>query len=244
MTGCEPAVDGGIHLRLEVRYPDCWTLNVTAGGSANLLAHTIVDAGEGEVRGHFTAFGESLADVEGLVERARAAVSTRSVVAMRCRCGHETDGLTAGRAARDLFVEHDAGGTISGALTAAGFIPAAPVRVFDGSEAWSVFLGDPDRDRLADRLDDLREATGAEITVRRILVDRGRRDGHRRRGLLSGRQREMFDLARSSGYYTWPRETTTRELADEAGVSKTTLLKHLRRAEAKLLDSDVDPEHV
>jgi hypothetical protein len=46
----------------------------------------------------------------------------------------------------------------------------------------------------------------------------------------------VFDLARKEGYYEWPRGTSTRELAELSGVSKTTLLEHLRKAEAKLLN--------
>jgi predicted DNA binding protein len=46
----------------------------------------------------------------------------------------------------------------------------------------------------------------------------------------------VYEHARNAGYYEWPREASTRELADELDVSKTTLLEHLRKAEAKLLD--------
>ena len=49
-------------------------------------------------------------------------------------------------------------------------------------------------------------------------------------------EREAFETARTDGYYEWPREATTRELAAELDVSKTTYLEHLRKAEAKLLN--------
>lgn len=58
----------------------------------------------------------------------------------------------------------------------------------------------------------------------------------RRLDTLTRSQREAFELAREEGYYRWPREVSTRELAAEMDISKTTLLEHLRKAESKLLD--------
>jgi len=46
----------------------------------------------------------------------------------------------------------------------------------------------------------------------------------------------VYEHAREAGYYEWPRGASTRELADDLDVSKTTLLEHLRKAESKLLD--------
>ncbi|SEM06288.1 HTH DNA binding domain-containing protein [Haloferax larsenii] len=56
--------------------------------------------------------------------------------------------------------------------------------------------------------------------------------------LLSDRQREVFELARERGYYAIPREVSGSDLADELGISKTTLHEHLRKVEAKLLGGD------
>lgn len=55
---------------------------------------------------------------------------------------------------------------------------------------------------------------------------------------LTERQYEVIELALESGYFEWPRETTSEELAGELEISRTTLLEHLRKAESKLL-SDV-----
>ncbi|WP_254768758.1 helix-turn-helix domain-containing protein [Salinilacihabitans rarus] len=56
---------------------------------------------------------------------------------------------------------------------------------------------------------------------------------------LTGRQRAALSLAVERGYYDLPRGTTTRELADELGVSRRTAEDHLRRAERKLITSMV-----
>lgn len=55
---------------------------------------------------------------------------------------------------------------------------------------------------------------------------------------LTERQYEVIELALESGYFEWPRETTSEELAGELEISRATLLEHLRKAESKLL-SDV-----
>ncbi|MFB6108641.1 MAG: helix-turn-helix domain-containing protein [Haloplanus sp.] len=63
---------------------------------------------------------------------------------------------------------------------------------------------------------------------------------------LTPRQREVIQYAFDAGYFEWPRETTSEELADELGISRATCLEHLRKAEEKLLatmlDRSVDPE--
>lgn len=53
---------------------------------------------------------------------------------------------------------------------------------------------------------------------------------------LTSRQREVVEHALDSGYFEWPRAVTSEELAEELGISRTTLLEHLRKAESKLLE--------
>jgi len=49
------------------------------------------------------------------------------------------------------------------------------------------------------------------------------------------RQRELLNTAMEEGYYEMPREITLKELADEAGIAKTTASQHLRKAERRLV---------
>ena len=226
-------------LTLEIWHPDCWTLEVTEEVEAGLIAHTVSSATDGRVKGHFTAYGESEAEVEALVDATERSSLTYSVSEMQRRYEFEHHGLTSGYTTKELFVEYDPHNTISDGLLNSGFIQDAPVRVRDGREYWSVFVEDADRSELHDRLDDIRERYDAEISVTKIYSHETRsRNVPRQIDPLSERQREIFELACDEGYYTWPRETTTRELADEAGIAKTTLLEHLRKAEAKLLNPD------
>ena len=59
---------------------------------------------------------------------------------------------------------------------------------------------------------------------------------------LTARQLEVVQHALDNGYYEWPREDTSAELANEMGISRPTFLEHLRKAESKLLSHAVEGE--
>jgi len=228
----------GARLTLEIRHPDCWTLEVTERTPARLLAHTVYSAADGRVKGHFTAYGPNDDGIRELVEATRTSELTESVFVVE---GSEPARSSPGTNARELFVEYDSTNTISDHLASEGFIQESPVRVQNGAEYWPVFVDDDDRSRLHDRLDRVRDRGNAEVTVRRITPhDSFSGDVAGRIALLTVRQREVFEIACEHGYYSWPRDVTTRELAEMADVSKTTLLEHLRTAESKLLDPAIE----
>lgn len=54
---------------------------------------------------------------------------------------------------------------------------------------------------------------------------------------VTDRQREVVFEALSRGYYDWPRQLTSEQLADELEISRATLHEHLRKAERTLLSS-------
>jgi len=54
---------------------------------------------------------------------------------------------------------------------------------------------------------------------------------------LSEGQEEALLTALQEGYYEIPRGTTTKEIADQLGISRRTFEEHLRRAENKLVES-------
>ncbi len=53
--------------------------------------------------------------------------------------------------------------------------------------------------------------------------------------LLTDRQLEVVSCALEEGYFEWPREISSEELAEKLGINRTTALEHLRKAQAKLL---------
>lgn len=53
--------------------------------------------------------------------------------------------------------------------------------------------------------------------------------------LLTDRQQEILNTAADLGYYEVPRRSTHQDIADELGLSTTTVGEHLRKIEARML---------
>lgn len=58
--------------------------------------------------------------------------------------------------------------------------------------------------------------------------------------LLTGRQREILELAVQEGYYDQPRGITRDEIAEQLDVGGSTVSEHLRKAERKVLSDFVE----
>lgn len=56
-------------------------------------------------------------------------------------------------------------------------------------------------------------------------------------GSITEKQREALELAKESGYYETPRETSLGELANELGISESAASQRLNGAETKLVKS-------
>ncbi len=52
---------------------------------------------------------------------------------------------------------------------------------------------------------------------------------------LTKRQREIVIEAKRRGYYDYPRRINSEQLAERVGVSKATVVEHLRKAEGRLM---------
>jgi len=53
---------------------------------------------------------------------------------------------------------------------------------------------------------------------------------------MTDKQRDAFELAKSMGYYEFPRKISVEKLAKTKKVPRTTFQAHLRKAERKILD--------
>lgn len=228
----------GLHLTLSIWHPNCWTLEVTEQTSGGMLAHAVYNASDDTVKGLFTAYGDNNREVDELIEATRASPLTSAVLELEERYGTSSYPAAPGNTTRELFVEYDNQHTMSHTLLSHGFIHNEPVRVRHGREYWPVFFQGT-REQIEDHLDEIREEKEADIKVTRISTAGGSQTAPQHRmDRLSESQREAFELARNNGYYAWPRGISTRELAEKLDISKTTLLEHLRKAEAKLLNPD------
>ncbi|WP_284012532.1 helix-turn-helix domain-containing protein [Halobaculum litoreum] len=232
-------LNAGTRLTLDLWHPNCWAIEATERTGGGVLAHAIYDtprAAPESVNGLFTAFGETTAEVEELLDEIRASDHAGEVLELQERFGRARD--APGNVVREFFLEYDPDDMVCPTLLRHGFVHSAPVRIEGGREEWQLcFTGE--RPEIEAALDGVRADAGAEVSVVSITAADGsaaRSERDQRLDTLTPTQREVFEEARAAGYYEWPRGCSTRELADRVDISKTTLLEHLRKAESKLLD--------
>jgi len=222
----------GSHLTLSIWHPDCWTLEVTEHANGGLFGHGVYPVG-GKVKGRFTVYADSDESLEALTAAIEESRHTDTVWRLDESYDFGSRLPTPGNATQSVVVEYDEGTSINDALVSNGFIPDKAVWIHDGREYWTVVI-DEDREQIKARLEDVRETMDAEIDIQHIVSDNRESGGVLRQDILSERQRDVFELARERGYYEWPREVSATDLAEELGVSKATVLEHLRKAESRL----------
>ena len=237
----ETAQVTGTRLTLELWHPNCWALEATSQAEGGVLAHAIYTSptttGE-SVNGLFTAYGDSERDVEGLLQAVRDSPHAGSVQELQERFGRNAQGSPPGSVVREFFLEYDPREMVCPVLLEHGFVHSAPVRIEGGKEFWEVCFVGSRRD-IEPSLDRVRGDADAEVSVSRITsAETADSEREHRMQTLTTTQLDVFELARARGYYRWPRGVSTRDLAGELDISKTTMLEHLRKAEAKLLDPD------
>jgi predicted DNA binding protein len=230
--------DNGTYLTLDLWHPNCWAINSTERLPGGVLAHAIYDdpsIGSQSVNGVFTAFGETEDEVEALLDEIESSPLTGTLNELQTRFDTRRRQIAPGAVSREFFLEYDPNDMICPQLLQHGFVHSSPGRIENGRESWDVcYAGD--REEIEPKIEDICDQTGADINITRIRSTDAGTEQTRVLDRLTSSQREVFELARERGYYEWPREVSTRELADELDIAKTTLLEHLRKAEAQLLD--------
>ena len=73
--------------------------------------------------------------------------------------------------------------------------------------------------------------------IHKISYQKATYTEHDMMSVLTEKQREIVKAAKMYGYYEYPRRINTEELAKKVGVSKATVVEHLRKAEVRLFDN-------
>ncbi|WP_255197861.1 helix-turn-helix domain-containing protein [Halorarius litoreus] len=118
------------------------------------------------------------------------------------------------------------------AVLDAGVPLSFPFTVRDGTATWALTTAADRLSALGDRLD----AAGIDYRLDHLAdVDTTVSDR-----LLTARQRELLRLAAAAGYYESPRRATLSEVADRAGIAKSTASDVLHRAEGAVVSWFLD----
>ncbi len=225
------AKDSLTRFEISLYHPGCWSLEVTKDVDVELFQHTINLIGDDAARGHFTAVSASAEELDSFLEEARSAEHSKSIQVLDS--DRSIDGVSlAGKLTKDLVVDY--GNTIADPLLIPELVLDGPIRIADGKGHWTLILLE-DRQYVASHLEKVREEADATIEIERI-AKRGTSEPGATND-LTRRQREVYELARDEGYYSWPREVDATELAAELDITKSTFLEHLHKAESKLLGS-------
>lgn len=223
-------------LSLQIWHPQCWTLKTTESVNAGLIAHGVYQF-SGKVATRMTAYADTKDEIEDLIREIRDSPLTNETERINEYFNPNIESQSAGNATEQLLVEYKPGDSIHRAFVDRGFVPEDEIRIHDGYEYWTVLISEP-RNIINRRLDEIRDDEDAKITVTGLKSPDTEPSRSNTSPQLSERQREVFKLAQQRDYYSWPRETSAGDLAAELDISKTTLLEHLRKAEAKILGRD------
>lgn len=224
-----------LRVDLAVRHPGCWIIELSSETEVGVLGRGVYHTGDRRANSHVTLVGDRKSTLDEAVEVARASGHTFSVAELSHSRDHSAP-VESGNARQELLVEHDPTKQVSDAFTARGFVYGAPVDIRDGVEHWTL-LTDNDRHAIETALDEIRDREAAKIELVGVSEVQARPEsGELPLSRLSPRQREVFQLARRNGYYAHPKAATASDLADELGVTTSTIHEHLHKAEQKLLD--------
>lgn len=233
--GDEPEL---LRVSVELWHPGCWGIESTDGTGACVVGHGATIDGTVSYE-RCTVYGDSPEHVEQAIGAAHDSSFIESIRVLDDDPRNRSHPRFMGAAATDVFIGYEADDGIGPAFLSRGFLLDSYYRVEDGTETWQLLVA-ASRTEIERTLDTICDERDAEITLRRLSpAERSEppSPGDDRGVDLTPRQRDAIALARRRGYYEWPREVTAGELATETGVAKATFLEHLRKAEAKLLDS-------
>ncbi|KLK89399.1 bacterio-opsin activator [Methanoculleus sediminis] len=73
--------------------------------------------------------------------------------------------------------------------------------------------------------------------VRNVVFEEATFSGNGPLSVLTPRQRDLLLAAKQYGYYEYPRRINSQQLAEKVGISKTTAIEHLRKAEVRLIST-------
>ena len=125
---------------------------------------------------------------------------------------------------------------VTGIVVDNGGIFSTPVPVRDGLETWNIIL--PNKERANPLFSELGAVGIVKIhKVKPIDISKLLTVDSMAQPDLTRRQMHVLRTAFECGYFESPRKIGSRELAAQIGLAQSTVLEHLRKAQAKLIEA-------
>lgn len=224
-----------IYATVDMWHPDCWALEVTEGVDGGMFGYemtldTSEDAGELRL---YRLYGRSHQATEAIVKNIQETDLTKEILLLLPSTS--TGSTVSAPVTQDILVKFDPAPCVRNAFTSRGFMHYGPSQHEDGRERRSL-LTISDRDSVDEAFDEIRAEYDAELVIERITSTSPPSSIETLSSeKLSPAQRKAFQLARARGYYEYPRKVKADELADQLGVTKSTFIEHVRKAENTIL---------
>lgn len=227
---------GGNRKRYSIRlYHDgCWMIDTTATHPGLHVIERSFYHGDEEIKTDIIAYIEDeyqdLTGIESAIETIRQHDDVNSV---------EVIGRVGERVR--LMIYYNDNHSINTTIANSDIMPIEPVRATDGIEHWSV-LSDPGK--IGSILHELEESWDADIESIRgfdpnsdmVFTDIVDQINDQ----LSPRQIQSIFTADDAGYYSWPRDKSANEIADQMDVTGPTFLEHVRKGEQKIIKAVIN----
>lgn len=205
-------------------HPGCWTLRATDTHEGTHIVEKSLYPADEVIKGDFILVSEGDTTIDEFGETINEYEVVDDVAIIR---------QSEGRAR--AVVNYHRESSIVPKIVNSDFMPIEPVHITGGREYWTVLVRES---ALADVVEEMESTHDVDIkSIQEVdpseslefadIVNRIHED-------LSTRQRECLFQAREAGYYTWPRDVSAKEVAEDAVVSAPTFLEHIRRGEHKI----------
>lgn len=212
-----------VRARIRIRHRGCVTEDWTRDGVSTLVRQLASDG----VSTLFLVHAETQENLESILDKMEKRLESFGVIS-------KSAGTAVARAICPCAMQED---SVTWAIHSSGCSILYPVVYQDGHEIYDVVAPDNKRiHELLTRLEALGEAAMEKFSKYNPAEGGLTLDIDDLASRLTEKQLDALLRAYGAGYFSIPRRTSSRALARELGISRSTFEEHVRKAEYKLLE--------
>ncbi len=211
-----PYTGKSVTISIGIKHRDCWHFKLSRGLKATILVRYTYVLPNRQLYGYQTIMTPAIASLRAYLEKLPE-IKRFSILSQG-----------SGRAEVVTWAEQS---SILEHLLKTNCVFIGPTVIRDGIENWHIMA--PSREELQEAIASLEKY--ADIAYIRNSDTAGSSEG------LTDRQTAALAAAVEMGYFDSPRRASIEDVAARLGISPSTAVEHLRKAEKKVLESYVHP---